>query len=557
MRAMLAGVPSHHSGGRSGGRQPVPARPWVVQRLARGVAPTVEESAVPEPRAAAEGESALLAEDDVADLASGQMRKRAFLAELRAGVCATAEESLAAVGRTADGCPYIEQWFAHYEGRDAAHVEQALRRYAPGAGGVTAASDYIPVVCDRVRQGIATWARTGELSGVPEELPAEPLGGTTGKAATTGGPALFAKPRAGEAARPDPARPQAVLDRLGSGQPLEPQVRAPFEGVFGHSFADVRVHTDGAAAGLADGFAARAFTVGTHVAFADGEYRPGTLVGDAVLAHELAHVVQQGGAPGLASAGPARDAVEEDADLSAVSAVAAVWSPGRLARLVRTAVPRARSGLRLQRCAAGAQQVRRGGELGGCTKEQRESVEVLPPPSCCTPRMTGEIDAARSEAVGRVRRALGRLSAPESARALLHDHFSVSPEDTARVRYVREHFDRMLATMTTAGGVRFFCRDAADHACRAFGRRAAADNCSSVRPPNLWLCGNYNGERFLADEDWVRSLTHEYAHAACTAVGGILAAGAESYRHNPPYPPADPDRAIRNADSYAWFAAES
>jgi len=208
----------------------VPARPWVVQRLAREVAPTVEESAVPEPRAAAEGESALLAEDDVADLASGQMRKRAFLAELRAGVCATAEESLAAVGRTADGCPYIEQWFAHYEGRDAAHVEQALRRYAPGAGGVTAASDYIPVVCDRVRQGIATWARTGELSGVPEELPAEPLGGTTGKAATTGGPALFAKPRAGEAARPDPARPQAVLDRLGSGQPLEPQVRAPFEG---------------------------------------------------------------------------------------------------------------------------------------------------------------------------------------------------------------------------------------------------------------------------------------------------------------------------------------
>src|SRR6266536_5044981 len=102
---MLAGVPGHHSGGR----QPVPARPWVVQRLAREVAPTVEESAVPEPGAAAEGESALLAEDDVADLASGQMRKRAFLAELRTGVCATAEESLAAVGRTADGCPYIEQ----------------------------------------------------------------------------------------------------------------------------------------------------------------------------------------------------------------------------------------------------------------------------------------------------------------------------------------------------------------------------------------------------------------------------------------------------------------
>jgi hypothetical protein len=115
----------------------------------------------------------------------------------------------------------------------------------------------------------------------------------------------------------------------------------------------------------------------------------------------------------------------------------------------------------------------------------------------------------------------------------------------------------MLAAMTTEGSVRIFCRDAGDHPCSAFGRRAAADNCSSVRPANLWLCADYHGTRFLSDGDWVRTLVHEFAHAACTQVGGMLAEGGESYRHRPPYPPADPDRAIRNADSYSWFATES
>lgn len=63
------------------------------------------------------------------------------------------------------------------------------------------------------------------------------------------------------------------------------------EGRFGHSFADVRVHADsGAAAALG----ARAFTVGSDVAFARGEFAPRSADGRALLAHELAHVVQQG-----------------------------------------------------------------------------------------------------------------------------------------------------------------------------------------------------------------------------------------------------------------------
>jgi hypothetical protein len=298
---------------------------------------------------AAEPAAGLLVEDEAAELAPGQLRRGVFLAELRAAVCATAEQSLAAVGRTADGCPYLDRWFAYYQGKDAAHIERTVRRYAPEARAATAARDYIPAACDRVRQGIETWTTTGELSGVPADLAAEvPAGGLP----EAGG--VAAKTRPGEAARAAAARPQAVLAQLGPGRALDPQVRGPFERALGHSFAGVRVHTDAPAAGLADRLAARAFTVGNHVAFGHGQYRPGSLIGDAILAHELAHVVQQGGAAQPAAPGPSgHDAAEEDADLAAVHAVGSVWSGGKLARVARTAIPRIRSGLRLQRCKTG------------------------------------------------------------------------------------------------------------------------------------------------------------------------------------------------------------
>jgi hypothetical protein len=90
------------------------------------------------------------------------------------------------------------------------------------------------------------------------------------------------------------------LDRrirdLGGGLPLPPPMRAFFEPRLGWDFGNVRVHTDGAAAAAARGLRARAFTIGRHIVFGTGEYAPATTPGRALLAHELAHVVQQ--APG-------------------------------------------------------------------------------------------------------------------------------------------------------------------------------------------------------------------------------------------------------------------
>jgi hypothetical protein len=70
------------------------------------------------------------------------------------------------------------------------------------------------------------------------------------------------------------------------------------ESRFGHDFGHVRVHTDAAAAAGAGAIAARAFTYGDHIAFGYGEYQPASTTGRRLLAHELAHVVQQ--APGAA-----------------------------------------------------------------------------------------------------------------------------------------------------------------------------------------------------------------------------------------------------------------
>jgi hypothetical protein len=112
----------------------------------------------------------------------------------------------------------------------------------------------------------------------------------------------------------------------------------------------VQVHAGEEAAALNRDLSARAFTLGPHVAFGAGELRPGTPGGDALLAHELAHVIQQGSAVpgGAVPVGEAGDAFERDADMAAAAAVQQLHGAER--RREPAARPRAGAGLRLQRC---------------------------------------------------------------------------------------------------------------------------------------------------------------------------------------------------------------
>jgi Domain of unknown function (DUF4157) len=91
----------------------------------------------------------------------------------------------------------------------------------------------------------------------------------------------------------DPQVEQAVRGARGGGQPLPGRVRAPMERALGADFRGVRLHTDAQADQFSRMLGARAFTTGPEIFFRHGEYHPDGMPGQRLLAHELAHVVQQ------------------------------------------------------------------------------------------------------------------------------------------------------------------------------------------------------------------------------------------------------------------------
>jgi hypothetical protein len=91
------------------------------------------------------------------------------------------------------------------------------------------------------------------------------------------------------------------------GQPLDAESRAFFEPRFGRDLSDIRIHADARAAESAREAGARAYAYGRHIVFGDGHYAPGTEGGRALLAHEVAHTIQQ-------EASPAKLGVQRDPD---------------------------------------------------------------------------------------------------------------------------------------------------------------------------------------------------------------------------------------------------
>ena len=122
-----------------------------------------------------------------------------------------------------------------------------------------------------------------------------------------------------------------VRDVVGSGggAPLEPGTRSFLEERMGADFSDVRVHTGAKADESARSINAQAYTVGTDVVFRSGAYEPDSQGGRHVLAHELAHVMQQKAgpvsgtpAPGGISISHPSDSFETAAEHSASQAMA-------------------------------------------------------------------------------------------------------------------------------------------------------------------------------------------------------------------------------------------
>jgi len=108
---------------------------------------------------------------------------------------------------------------------------------------------------------------------------------------------------------------QAINAKRGGGQRMDSKIQGQMETAFNADFSGVRVHADAEADHLNRSLNARAFTVGRDVFFRSGSYNPGSSTGRELIAHELAHVVQQaGGISPKLTVGQADDEYEQEAD---------------------------------------------------------------------------------------------------------------------------------------------------------------------------------------------------------------------------------------------------
>ena len=90
------------------------------------------------------------------------------------------------------------------------------------------------------------------------------------------------------------AEASSAINSLGSGMPLPASERAFFEPRFGKDLSHIRVHTGGTADTASQSINARAFSLGNNIAFANGQYQPGTQSGRTLMAHEITHTLQGG-----------------------------------------------------------------------------------------------------------------------------------------------------------------------------------------------------------------------------------------------------------------------
>ena len=88
---------------------------------------------------------------------------------------------------------------------------------------------------------------------------------------------------------------KGIKKTKGKGKPLSPKSKEEMEASFGTDFSEVVIHTDEEAEDMSQRLGAQAFTHGKDIYFNKDKYHPETESGTRLLAHELAHVIQQKG----------------------------------------------------------------------------------------------------------------------------------------------------------------------------------------------------------------------------------------------------------------------
>ncbi|MCR9145235.1 MAG: DUF4157 domain-containing protein [bacterium] len=183
---------------------------------------------------------------------------------------------------------------------------------------VSQASDPREQEADRMAEAVGG---AGDMGARPPEAL---RGGLVGRGIISRKSGSIASPQADSSAGSSAISEAAAnrIESLRGGSPLPQRERSFFESHMGGDFGNVRIHQGADAGEAADGLNARAFTRGSDIAFASGEYRPESIEGRKLIAHELTHVMQNGGSQagsggrnaGVIHRSPRRDSENESPD---------------------------------------------------------------------------------------------------------------------------------------------------------------------------------------------------------------------------------------------------
>ena len=249
------------------------------------------------------------------------------------------------------------------------------------------------------------------------------------------------------------------------GAPLAPRERVHFETAFGCDLSQVRVHTDELAAAAASAVNAHSFAIGRDIFFAAGAFEPNTPRGRTVIAHEIAHVLQD---PRRVEAAELDTAVEVTAPGDAIeigaNAAAAAIATGRLpAAAPAGGAPRAR----IARLVAGLLDRRDPGDPAQLVARLTETVRTT---------LAGDPD----DKLGRVRRSL--LGLDDRTRRLVFEKLEaqlVSPD----WRHLIDVLDRPMPAGTEAGDSRELPADPSSESAEEEQAGAAAEKPTEAEKP--------------------------------------------------------------------------
>lgn len=102
---------------------------------------------------------------------AGQVSRSQFLDELHTHLTAVANAVLAPLGETAADCAYLRFWFTYYQDKDAQHIEESIRRFAPETTQAKNWEDQIRQIGERIRKSFSQFVATGKIADVPSDVP--------------------------------------------------------------------------------------------------------------------------------------------------------------------------------------------------------------------------------------------------------------------------------------------------------------------------------------------------------------------------------------------------